>query len=441
MLTSTETGMPPLPAESSLRRSVRSTVKVIACLVVAAGASAGIVYNLFGLPVLRVLPYVGDYYRIDLDVYRIGGGVFMAGAPLYGGIPATELGAALPFTYPPIAAVLFSPLSALSLFWAGIVVTTISLVLLFLTIVLTLRSLGYAPRTLLLWAAGAVVAVSMVLEPVFSTFDYGQINIVLMAFVAADCLPRKTAWPRGVLLGFVAAVKLTPAVFVLFFLLRRDFRAAAISALSFAAFTALGFAATFSDSVTYWTVTLVDSGRIGNPAYPGNQSITGVLARLGLDDSLRSVAWIALSCCMLAVTAVAMRRAFAAERTALALGVNALFGLLVSPVSWSHHWVWAVLFTVAFATYAYRQRNVFVLTFAGAGILLMHFAPHWRVTAGRHSGVDWPIADQLVASSYVWWAIAAVVIVAIALPRNPSPAGHADSERAAGSDNVINDAR
>lgn len=336
------------------------------------------------------------------------------------------MGTALPFTYPPIAAVLFSPLSALSLFWAGILVTTISLVLLFLTIALTLRSLGYSPRTLLLWAAGAVFAVSMILEPVFSTFDYGQINIVLMAFVAADCLPRKTPWPRGVLLGFVAAVKLTPAVFVLYFLLRKDFRAAAISAVSFVAFTALGFAATFSDSVTYWTVTLIDSDRIGNPAYPGNQSITGVLARLGLDDSMRSVTWIALSCCMLVVAAVAMKRAFAADRPALALGVNAMFGLLVSPVSWSHHWVWAVPFMVALATLSYRRRSIFVTTFVGAGVLLMHFAPHWRVTAGRYSGLDWPIADQLVASSYVWWAVAAIVIVAIVMPRNPA---HTDPGR------------
>lgn len=417
MSTPPETVTPPSPGDSTLRRVAQSTAIVIACLVVTAGAMAGIVYNLLGLPVLRVLPYVGDYYRIDLDVYRIGGGVFMAGAPLYGGIPATEVGAALPFTYPPIAAVLFSPLSALSLFWAGIVVTAISLVLLFVTIVITLHSLGYAPKTLLLWGAGAVFAASMILEPVFSTFDYGQINVILMAFVVADCLLEKTPWPRGVLLGFVAAVKLTPAVFVLFFLLRKDFRAAAMSALGFVAFTAIGFAATFSDSVTYWTVTLIDSDRIGNPAYPGNQSITGVLARLGLDESVRSATWIALSCCMLALAGVAMTRAFAADRTALALGVNALFGLLVSPVSWSHHWVWAIPFSIALATFAYRRRNVFVMTFVGSGLLLLHFAPHWQVTAGRYSGVGWPIIDQLVASSYVWWAIAAIVTVAIVMPR------------------------
>lgn len=401
------------------RRAVPHAVAVIACVSITAAALAGIAYNLVGLPGLRAL---GSYYRIDLDVYRLGGGVFAAHAPLYGEMPPTQLGNTLPFTYPPIAAVLFSPLSALSLYWAGIVVTVLSLTLLFGTIVLTLRSLGYAPRTLLLWAAGAVFAVSLILEPVFSTLDYGQINIVLMAFVAADCLPRKTPWPRGVLIGFVAAVKLTPAVFVLFFLLRKDFRAAVISGVSFAAFTALGFLATFSDSITYWTDTLIDSDRIGRPAYPANQSVTGVLARLGLDDSLRSILWIVLSLALLALAAVAMRRAFSSGQTALALGANAIFGLLVSPVSWSHHWVWAVPFVVALGTLAYRQRRYAVLAFVGTGVVILHFAPHWTLSVGRYSGLGWPLWDQVAASSYVWWGIAALGVTAVTLRLVDAPA-------------------
>lgn len=400
--------------------AARTTVIVLACAAIVAGALAGIAYNILGIPD-RMPDGLGSYYRIDLDVYRIGGDVFASGSPLYGAMPPTELGNTLPFTYPPLAAVLFSPLSFMSLAWAGIVVTSLSLILLFVTVVLTLRSLGVAPRSLMLWAAGAVFAAAMILEPVFSTLDYGQINIILMAFVAADCLPRKTPWPRGVLIGLVAAVKLTPAVFVLYFLLRRDFRAAIVSAVSFAAFTAAGFLATFSDSVTYWTETLIDSDRIGRPAYPANQSITGVLARLGMDDTMRTVLWIVLSCCMLALAAMAMRKALQANHYALALGVNALFGLLVSPVSWSHHWVWVVPFMVALGVLAYRRRNAFILAFVGIGAVVLHFAPHWRLAIGRYSGLDWPLWDQLAASSYVWWAVAALVIVALAPLRAPTP--------------------
>ena len=76
------------------------------------------------------------------------------------------------------------------------------------------------------WLAAAIVAPAVVyLEPIRSNFDFGQINVVLMTLVIADCVPRKTPWPRGLLLGLAIALKLTPAVFLLYFLLRRDTRA------------------------------------------------------------------------------------------------------------------------------------------------------------------------------------------------------------------------
>ena len=73
----------------------------------------------------------------------------------------------------------------------------------------------------------------LLLEPVRSTLAYGQVNIVLMALVALDCLTAEPRWPRGALTGLAAALKLTPAAFVLFFLLRRDYRAAATAGVSF----------------------------------------------------------------------------------------------------------------------------------------------------------------------------------------------------------------
>lgn len=396
----------------------RSVSWIVVRLAAVVGVAAGIAYNLVGLPGLRD---VGDYYRLDLDVYRIGGGVFAAGGALYGEMPTTVMGTNLPFTYPPIAAVIFSPLSAITLHDASLVVTALSIMLLFATIVLTLRSLGYSPRSMLLWSAVVVLAIALMLEPVSSTLDYGQINIVLMAFVAADALPKKTLLPRGVLIGLVAAVKLTPAVFVLFFLIRKDFRAAVIAGISFAAFTALGFLATWSDSVTYWTSTLIDSDRIGKPAYPPNQSITGVLARLGLSDSVRSIVWILLSLLVLLLAMYAMRRAVRADQIALTLGINAMAGLLVSPVSWSHHWVWAIPMTVVLATLGFRKRSPALLAFVALGVVLMRFPPHWKLGEGRWSGLEWPLIDQFAASSYVWWGLAALVIAATASWQNLAP--------------------
>ena len=83
------------------------------------------------------------------------------------------------------------------------------------------------------WLAAAIVAPAVIyLEPIRSNFDFGQINVVLMTLVIADCVPRKTPWPRGLLLGVAIALKLTPAVFLLYFLLRRDTRAVLVTAAS-----------------------------------------------------------------------------------------------------------------------------------------------------------------------------------------------------------------
>ncbi|MFE3289817.1 glycosyltransferase 87 family protein [Rhodococcus sp. NPDC059234] len=412
-------------ADPGARPSGATALGALARLGVLVAVVVGVAYNLVGFPRLRE---VGSFYRIDLDVYRIGGTAFAHGVPLYGQLPATALGNPLPFTYPPLAAIVFGPLSALTLDQASVALTVLSLAALLATVLLTLRSLGFVDRTTTWWTAGAVFAGALVLEPVYSTLDYGQINIVLMALVVADCLLPKTPWPRGLLVGLVAAVKLTPAVFVLYFLLRKDFRATVWTAIGFLGGTAIGFAVTFSDSKQYWTDTLIDSNRIGKPAYPGNQSITGMLARLGLDPSLRTPVWALLCLLVLVVTVIAVRRAFASGQPALALTATALFGLLASPVSWSHHWVWVVPVLMIFGHLAFAAapqdawRRALWAGWTIGSVALLVIAPHWRLAPGRSSGLGWPLWDQFLASSYVWWGIATLVLIA-AVRIAPVPVG------------------
>ena len=186
------------------------------------------------------------------------------------------------------------------------------------------------------------------LEPIRSNFDFGQINVVLMTLVIADCVPRRTPWPRGMLLGLAIALKLTPAVFLLYFLLRRDTRALLVTAASAVVATLAGFAFAWRDSLEYWTDTVRNTDRIGTATLNTNQNIAGALARLGLGEGEQFVLW-ALACfAVLALTIWAARRRGLtagrrhARQPMLALICVAMFGLVVSPVSWSHHWVWAL---------------------------------------------------------------------------------------------------
>ncbi|WP_143263177.1 glycosyltransferase 87 family protein, partial [Amycolatopsis pretoriensis] len=242
-------------------------------------AKLGNVYVLLGAQVLVLAVLLVSYndgrvrfpaYRVDLDVYRLGSAALLHGDALYGTLPPTGDGQLLLFTYPPFAAVVLAPLSVLPYWAACLVVTVGTLGLLALVLVTVLRALGARAG----WRrVAALLLAAEILEPVLRTVYAGQIDVLLLALVVLDVLVDTPRWPRGLLIGLAAAIKLTPAVFLLYFLLRRDTRAAVTSAVTFLAATALGFLLAGADSVRYWTGALWDTGRVGEPTYAGDQSL------------------------------------------------------------------------------------------------------------------------------------------------------------------------
>lgn len=370
-------------------------------------------------------------YRIDIDVYRMGGRAWLNDAPLYSGDMMFRTGAGidLPFTYPPLAAIIFAPFAWLSLSGASILITTLTLVMLVAStaIVLTrLRvceesSFGGSALARRGWLAVAIVALAVLyFEPVRSNFSFGQVNVVLMTLVIADCVPRKTPWPRGALLGLAIALKLTPAVFVLYFLMRRDLRALLTTAISAIVATLAGFVLAWSDSWEYWTKTVRHTDRIGTATWLTNQNISGTLARLGLDTTPRFVLWAVLCVAVLALTVWATLHVLKLEQPVLALMCVAMFGLVVSPVSWSHHWVWALPTIITTTVLAYRlhSNTLAAVTLVGIGIMIwtpIRLLPEHHET----SAALW---RQILGSSYVWWALALLVVAGFLRDRSTTAA-------------------
>jgi alpha-1,2-mannosyltransferase len=351
-------------------------------------------------------------YRIDIDVYRMGGHAWLEGQPLYadGAMFHTLAGLDLPFTYPPLAAVAFAPFAWLSLNAASVAITLTTLVLLIVSTVIVLTGLdvmsSWVQRC---WLAAAIVAPAIIyLEPVRSNFDFGQINVVLMTLVIADCVPRKTPWPRGVLLGVAIALKLTPAVFLLYFLLRRDTRALLVATASATVATLAGFALAWRDSWEYWTDTVRNTDRIGTATLNTNQNIAGALARLGLGEGERFALWTVACFAALGLTVWAVRRVLRANQPVLALICVAMFGLMVSPVSWSHHWVWTLPTLLVIIVVAVRQQQIALGLVALAGIALMVWTPIPLMP--KHHETSASLWRQLAGDSYVWWAIAVIAV-------------------------------
>lgn len=319
--------------------------------------------------------------RIDLEVYRLGADVWLSGGDLYGLLPATSTGH-LPFTYPPFAAVVFAPFALAPYVVASSVWTLLSIAALVVVVVVVLRSLDVQPSTALV---GVLLPVALLLEPVRATLFFGQINLLLMALVVVDCLVRNPRWPRGMLVGIAAAIKLTPAAFVLFFLLRGDRRAAVTALVSFLGATAVGFALNPAGSARYWTSIVFDPDRIGGVASAANQSVKGFLARIGIEQGLL---WLVLAAVAVVAGAIAIRKA---RHPVDALCVNAFVVLLASPVSWTHHWVWIVPVLLA----AWRVMPAFAM----GGAALFMLAPQWW------SG---PLGFVL-GNAYLWCAIGVLV--------------------------------
>jgi alpha-1,2-mannosyltransferase len=241
-----------------------------------------------------------------------------------------------------------------------------------------------------------------------------------MTLVIADAVPRRTPWPRGLLLGVAIALKLTPAVFLLYFLLRRDTRALIVAAASAVAATLVGGVLAWQDSFQYWTRTVHDTDRIGTATLNTNQNIAGTLARFGLADTPRFVVWVVASFAVLALVVWAANRvlkatgpegsdARAGEAAVLALVCVAMFGLIVSPVSWSHHWVWTLPTILVTTVVAYRHRNIALAAVTAAGLALLIWTPITLMP--KHHETSASLLRQLAGDSYLWWAIVVIVVI------------------------------
>ena len=317
-----------------------------------------------------------DQRLVDLDVYRTGGLSVLRGQPLY--TVLTQPPQLLPFTYPPAAALFAVPLAVLpwpaaQLAWVPFVYVPLAVVIWYAFAPLLRRAGRLRPA-----AFAIVFAACAYLFPVRDEMRFGQVDLVLLALAVADCAAREPRWPRGALVGLATAIKLVPGVFVVYLWLSGRRRAALTAALVALAVTLGAWLLLPQDSVTYWTSAIFDSGRLGPNSGTSNQSLRGLLLRAlppwppapaGLPAGLPGVIWVVVAAAVALAGFAAVRRLARPSREPAtggqlnpaatggqlnpaapggqmnmeAVAITALVGVLVSPVSWIHHYVVVVL--------------------------------------------------------------------------------------------------
>jgi alpha-1,2-mannosyltransferase len=247
-------------------------------------------------------------------------------------VPGTSYG----FTYPPFAALAMLPLAPLGR--TSAIVASLLVNLAALAVVLRiLAGPGWRRHGWYRWSL--CLCLLALFEPLRDTFSFGQVNLVLLALVLGDWLLPATGRERwaGAGTGLAAAVKLTPALFIGLLLLAGRRRAAGVATAVALAATALAAWADPAASRFYWTEALWDTGRVGRLDYVSNQSLQGVLARLGEPGRPLWATAVLLTLCVWAWRA---RRAVRAGDPTAALALTGAAACLVSPITWVHHLVW-----------------------------------------------------------------------------------------------------
>ncbi|WP_024793780.1 mannosyltransferase [Tomitella biformata] len=287
-----------------------------------------------------VLP--NGFDLIDLHVY-VDGSASLSGGGLYSfAYDGASADFPLPFTYPPFAAFVFYPLHWLPFTLVVIVWQLLTIAALYGVVRLSQQLLWGTAATgpELRVAAALWTGVAMWMEPVRATLDFGQVNMFLV--LALMWAVKSTRWwVSGLLVGLTAGIKLTPAITGMYFLARGQWRVVISSALAFGATVLLGWALIGDQARSYFTDLLGDTARVGPIGSVNNQSLRGALSRLAGHD-VGSTAVFAVAMLVAAVLCVLAWRAIDAEDRLGQLLIVQFFGLLASPISWEHHWVWVV---------------------------------------------------------------------------------------------------
>lgn len=368
------------PTTRLLTREASTLPTVLGVLaVVASGVPLLVTHLLVTPPQQRI---------VDLEVYRDAGISVLIGRPVYEHLTAVPQ--LLPFTYPPISALLSVPLAAVplglaQLLWSVAVLATLAWVVFVVFQPLLQRFDRWQPT-----AYGGLVATMLWMLPIRDQVRFGQVGLFLVALVLADLIVgrhrRRRWWGReGTLVGLATALKLTPGVFVVYLVLCRRWRAALVATATAALLTIVAFLVLPGDSAAFWFSALLDSDRLGSNSGTSNQSIRGLLLHVSMGQTWL---WLLL---VATLAVIGFRAALYARRAGNELAAITIVGLLsclLSPVAWIHHLAWLPL-ALAVIVGDGRDRHRVVLgaglwlwfvlriPWYGASMLTQHIGPSW----------------------------------------------------------------
>lgn len=351
---------------------------------------------------------VGSGLPVDFTVYRLGAAAVLHGLPVYAVVePVTGLG----FTYPVFAAALFTPLAVLPPVVGFGLVLMVNTALYAAVWMMVRTALPLSSR-----AAPALFTLGWLSEPVASTLANGQVNLLVAALVLVDVTVLRARRGQGIATGLATGLKLTPALFVLMLAGTRQWRAMAMAVGSFLATVVVGALLAPQESWWYWTGGLLCFGRVGAESALGNLSLVGLVARAVGHPQVPIAVTVMIGVLSVAGCLPLLRRLHHRRLYLTGVAACGVLSVLITPISWSHHWIWLPLLALCAWRGASGRAWATAVALVGAvdarWLTVMLGGPPW------HHG--WPA--QLMATSFA--ALAAALLLAGAHRlRNSGPIG------------------
>jgi hypothetical protein len=372
-----------------------------------------VVWGVLAAEVAVVLVFALVYRPFDLAIYLWGGRAVGHGLRLYAVQVRNNW-----FTYPPFAAALFAPLTLIPPVLVGVGWELGTVAALAWSALACLRLAGYRPGATV---TAAVTAAALLLEPVYHTLYLGQVNVFLLALVLADIRRAAAGQRAGIGIGLAAAIKLVPGLFIVFLLAARRTRDALTAAAVFTASAAAGWLINPPASALYWTRLFYNSSRV-SATYISNQSPYAALARI-LGGTRHVGPWYLAITALLALAGLATAARLARRHHWLeAAALTGITGLLVSPISWTHHWVWALPALLTLWLHATPAAR----TATAAAWTLFVTAPMWFTPwAGDSAQYGFHWATTLLANSFLIAGLTYLTYMTIRTWR-PQPASQPD---------------
>ncbi len=346
--------------------------------------------------VLLITILVTRAYPCDFEVYALAGKSLLNQTGVY---TTMTSGCRLEFTYPLFAALLFIPFTLLGKFGFG-VWTLLGIIALWRTILLVLRvnpifGVWLSPAQQI----SAVLLFILPLEPFLKTLWYGQVNLFILWLITESFFGTNSR-KSGIYSALASAIKLTPALFTLFLVFVRGTRVLRVVVFTFICALLIGFALQRDQAWIFWSTHLTTTERVGSREYIYNQSLSGGIWRL-FGEGGSPVLLIFLSVLIIGASFIGAKSLWDRDEHVWAVSVIGLASLLVSPISWSHHYVLFLFPLVALAKDAGTNLSSRLVMLGTYLLLFLANITFKVIPHGNHLEFDLNAWQKVVANQYL----------------------------------------